>query len=189
MISSSLVASAMMAKLAKDGLFFHSIANKKIESLDTLNTQLSKKDLDLLYKESINPIIYVHAEGVKIWAVNAFTSRFKTINELRVMKYIKRTLKSLLQEDLFEINSNNLSNKLFSKVNLFLYNLWKIGALAGDNKNEAYVVETIANDTKSSDNALVFSIGVSLAKPLEFINIKIERIQKDGMVENISIEG
>jgi len=188
-ISSSLVASAMMSKLAKDGLFFHSLANKKILSLDTLDAQLSKQDIDLLYKESINPIIYVNGEGLKIWGVNAFNSNFRTINELRVMKYIKRTLKTLLQEDLFEINSNSLSNKLFSKVNVFLYDLWQMGALEGNDKNEAYIVETRLNDDESSDNTLVFSIGISLSKPLEFINIKIERIQKDGMVENISIEG
>ena len=188
-ISSSVVACALMSKLAKEGNFFHSLANKKILSVDSLETKLLKKDLDLLYKESINPIIHVNKEGLKIWGVSAFNSNFKTINELRVMNYIKRSLKSLLQEDLFEINSNSLSNKLFSKVNVFLYDLWQMGALEGDNKNEAYTVETRINETKSSDNTLIFSIGVSLSKPLEFINIKVERIQTDGMVENISIEG
>ncbi len=151
-IASSVIASAMMSKLAKDGLFFHSLANKKILSLDSLDTQLSKQSLDLLYKESINPIIYVNREGVKIWGVSAFNSNFRTINELRVMKYIKRTLKSLLQEDLFEINSSSLSNKLFSKVNVFLYDLWQMGALEGDDKNEADFVENNLNDSQSSAN-------------------------------------
>ncbi len=187
-IAPSVVASALMSKIAKDDKFFHSIANKKIVSLDNLELLLSKEEILNIQKDYINPIIYIHNEGLKIWGVNAFNSNFNSINELRVIKYIKRNLKILIRENLFEISSENLRDKIFSKVNNFLYKLWEIGALAGESKDEAFIIESQFDETKDSDNKLVFSISVSLSKPLEFINIKIERIQRDGMVDIISVE-
>ena len=187
-VAPSVVSSALMSKIAIDNKFFHSIANKKIVSLDNLEVLLSKEEILDLQKDYINPIISMHNDGLKIWGVNAFNSSFGSINELRVIKHIKRNLKILIRENLFEINSENLHDKIFSKVNNFLYQLWQIGALAGESKDEAFIIESRFDEMQDSDNKLVFSISVSLSKPLEFINIKLERIQRDGMIENISVE-
>lgn len=188
LIAPSIVASALMSKTAKDGLFFHSIANKKISNLDNQEFTLSKTQTNELYKNLINPIIKMHGEGLKIWGVNSFNSKYKTINELRIIRHIKRGLKLLMQDDLFEINSDKLNKKLFSKINLFLYELWQLGALAGTSKEEAYTIEFQTEETKESENRLIYAIAVSLSKPLEFINLKLECVQKDGILENVSIE-
>lgn len=188
LIAPSVVASALMAKNALDNKFFHSIANKKIKSLSKIDIDLNEKEITNLHKEYINPIIQMNSDGLKIWGVNAFNSNYGSANELRVIQYIKRSLKIIMREDLFEINSVQLNDKIFSKVNKFLYQLWEIGALAGEDKDEAFLIESKLDESQEFDNVLVFSIGVSISKPLEFINIKLQRIQRDGMIENISVE-
>ena len=188
LIAPSAVASALMSKIASDNKFFHSIANKKIISLDNLEILLSKEEILDLHKNYINPIVYMKNDGLKIWGVNAFNSSFGSINEVRVIKYIKRNLRILVREDLFEINSENLHDKIFSKVNNFLYQLWQIGALVGESKDEAFIIESRFDEMQGSDNKLLFSISVSISKPLQFINIKLERVQRDGIIENISVQ-
>ncbi|NQY93984.1 MAG: hypothetical protein HRT43_07450 [Campylobacteraceae bacterium] len=188
LVAPSVVASALMAKSAIENNFFHSIANKKISSLHKTEVDLTKEQTLTLQKEFINPIIQMHNDGLKIWGVNAFNSNYSSVNELRVIQYIKRSLKVIMREDLFEINSENLHDKIFSKVNKFLQQLWQIGALNGEAKDEAFIIESRYEEMKDSDNTLVFAIKVSISKPLQFINIKLERVQRDGMVENISVE-
>ncbi len=188
LIAPSIIASALMSKNAIENNFFHSIANKKITSVHKTEFDLSKDQTYELQKEFINPIIQMHNDGLKIWGVNAFNSTYGSVNELRVIQYIKRSLKIIMREDLFEINSENLHDKIFSKVNNFLNQLWQLGALNGENKDEAFIIESRHEEMKDSDNKLVFSLKVSLSKPLEFINIKLERVQRDGMIENISVE-
>ena len=188
LVAPSSVATGIMSKNADQDIFFHSIANKKIESLKYLDFELEKDEASKLLKEGINPILFMHNDGLKIWGVNAFNSKFKTINEVRVIKYIKKNLKELMRNDLFEINSAKLKDKIYSKTNHFLYGLWQMGALAGESKDEAYLIDANFETDKGEDNKLEFYISVALSKPLEFINIKLERIQKDGMMENISLE-
>lgn len=185
LVAPSSVATGLMSKLAKENSFFHSIANKGVMELDSLDFELTKEQTVSLQKDLINPILYMHNDGPKIWGVNAFNSKFKTINEVRIIKYIKRNLKLSMRDNLFEVNSPKLKDKVFSKVNNFLTALWELGALAGESKDEAFVIETKLNN---DENKLVFHIGVALSKPLEFINIKLERVQKDGMSQNISVE-
>jgi len=186
-VAPSTVASALMSKNALENKFSHSIANKKISSFHKTQVDLNDKQSLELQKEYINPIIQTN-NGLKIWGVNAFNSNYTTANELRVIQYIKRSLKAIMREDLFEINTENLHDKIFSKVNNYLYQLWQTGALNGENKDEAFIIESKFEEMKESDNMLVFGIKVSIAKPLEFINIKLERVQRDGMIENISVE-
>jgi len=188
LIAPSVVASALMSKSAIENNFFHSIANKKIKSLHQTEFDLTKEQTLELQQEFINPIIQMHNDGLKIWGVNAFNSSYGSANELRVIQYIKRSLKIIMREDLFEINSENLHDKIFSKVNNFLNQLWELGALNGESKDEAFIIESRHEEMKDSDNTLVFALKVSLSKPLEFINIKLERVQRDGMIENISVE-
>jgi len=187
-VPASVVASALMSKLAHEEKFFHSIANKEIVNLSKQDKTLTKSGIHDLEIDGINPIIYQRTLGHRIWGIKVFNSHFNSVNELRSMKYIKRQLKALSREFLFEPNSVSLHDRLFFKINFFLHSLWQLGALSGATQDEAYVLNAQFNENDNSENTLVFSLSVALAKPLEFITIKLHRLEHDGTGSIISME-
>jgi hypothetical protein len=190
-IAPSIVASALHSSLAHNFHFSHSIANKKIESLSVQTEELSKKRMEILEQEGINTIVLIPSKGLRIWGVKMFNSRFNSVNELRVMKHIKRGLKSLSRRYLFEPNSGSLHDRLFLKINNFLFELWENGALSGTTKDEAYLLESHYDKANvNSQNRLDFTLHIAISRPLEYITIKLNRISDsdDTLPAKISVE-
>lgn len=188
LIPPSVIAAALNSKLAHEGFFFHSIANKTIIDLQQLSEDFSSTENQKFYNECINPIIYVHNQGVKIWGIKAFNSHYESVNEMRIIKYIKRHLKRISKKYIFESNSSNLSGKIFIEVNQFLLSLWEIGTLSGNSKKEAFVLNENIKNIDSNRSLLSFDIAVAITKPLEFITIKLNRIDNNGAQESLSVE-
>lgn len=189
LIQPSVVASALASKLAFEGKFFHSTANKQINYLQKLSPDLSKNDIDKLCEEGINPIKHIHTKGLRIWGVKAFNSRYESVNEMRVLKYVKRNLKRIGSPYLFEANSENLHDRLYSKIHQFLYVLWESGALAGASAEEAFDINTTKKSLDGQRNSLLMEISIAISKPLEFIVIRLNRIENSGAQESLSVEG
>jgi len=188
LIPPSVIAAALSSKLAYDGVFFNSIANKSIPNLKKLSNDFSNQDNSELYSDGINPITYINKQGLKIWGVKAFNSHYESVNEMRILKYIKRQLKRLNREYIFETNTEELNSRLYIEVTQFLLGLWQIGALSGNSKQEAFEVVGDIKNLDSQRNQLTFTISVAISKPLEFIIIKLNRINYDGVQESLSVE-
>jgi len=188
LIPPSIIAAALSSKLAYDGVFFNSIANKPIPNLKRLSNDFSNQENSELYQDGINPIVSINKQGLKIWGVKAFNSNYESVNEMRVLKYIKRQLKRLSREYIFETNTQELNSRLFIEVTQFLLGLWQIGALSGNSKQEAFKVIGDIRNLDNSRSQLTFNISVAISKPLEFIIIKLSRIDYDGVQESLSVE-
>lgn len=184
----SIIASALASKLAFEGKFFHSIANKEIYRAQALTQTLSKLQIEELNKEDINPIIDVHTKGLRIWGVKAFNSKYESVNEMRVLKYVKRSLKRISRPYLFEANTEQLHDRLYTKIYHFLYLLWESGALSGANQEDAFRVGSSNQDLDAERNSLVFEILIAISRPLEFIVITLNRIENNGAQESLSLE-
>jgi len=188
LIPPSIIAAALNSKLAYDGVFFNSIANKSIPNLKRLSNDFSNQENNKLYQDGINPIVFINKQGLKIWGVKAFNSKYESVNEMRVLKYIKRQLKRLSREYIFETNTHELNSRLFIDITQFLLGLWQIGALFGNSKEEAFKVIGDIRNLDNSRNQITFDISVAISKPLEFIIIKLNRIAYNGVQESLSVE-
>jgi len=188
LIPPSSVVAGIASRLAFEGKFFHSSANKSVHNLQKLSYELSKTDLEELHQEQINPIIYRHIQGLRVWGVKVFNSHHESVNEMRVLKYIKRQLKRLSRPYLFEGNTEQLHDKLFTKVSHFLTLLWESGALAGHSAQEAFEVNTSILSLDNTRTSLVVEVSVAISKPLEFIVIRLNRVENNGAQESLSVE-
>ena len=188
LVAPSVVSAALMSKLAYQGAFFNSIANKSISNLHKLSDDLSTQENIKLYEDGINPITLINKQGLKIWGVKAFNSKYESVNEMRVLKYIKRQLKRLSREYVFETNTDELNGRLYIDVSQFLFSLWEIGALSGNSKQEAFSVSSDVSNLDNKRSQLTFRISVAISKPLEFIVITLNRIDYDGAQESLSVE-
>ena len=188
LVSPAVIAAALSSKLASEGSFFHSIANKPIVNLQKISQDLSKSENQKLYEDGINPIVYKHKDGLRIWGVKPFNSKYESVNEMRVLKYIKRQLKRISRDYIFESNSQELSGKIFIKVSHFLSKLWEAGALSGNSKQEAFSIFTHINNLDNNRSTLLFEVSVAISKPLEFIVIRLNRIDNNGAQESLSVK-
>ena len=121
----SIYASALFSKMAKNEKYFESIANKNLYEADDIEILFQKQELANLVKQRVNPVINMPHRGVMFWGVKTFGENQDTVNELRVMKFIKRRLIKISQMYVFEPNSFILEMQIITIVKSFLERLEK----------------------------------------------------------------
>jgi hypothetical protein len=178
----SIYASALLSKLSSENKLFNSIANIELENVIDTNILIDRDEATELYKNSINPIVYIQNDGYKIWGVRTLGDNIETINVLRVFFFIKRRLLSIGKEYIFEPNNRTLEEKIIRKVRKFLLNLWNIGVLKGNSKEEAFELRL-----EKLENQLIFKITVSIVKPLEYMVIYLNRTSNDNLETTLNI--
>ena len=171
----SIYVAALFSKIAKVDRYFESIANRPLFNCRDVDLRLDDRELMELTKEGINPLIFMPHRGIMIWGVKCFNESFDSVNELRVMKYIKRRVIKSSRVYIFEVNNPFLEAQIILMLKVFLDHLEKIGAL------ESY---NIGRDDSSMqrDNEIVINIEIALSSPIEFINIRYYKSDKDGVV-------
>jgi len=181
LVPPSIYASSLLSKLANEKKVFHSLANIKLKSVIDSNLIINRDYASKLYTHSINPIIYVQNDGYKIWGIKTLSDEIYDINTLRVFFLIKRALYLISKEYIFEPHSHILEEKIVRKVKNFLFELWKSGALKGESEEEAFIIKL------DDSPELSISIAVSIAKPLEFIVIHLNRTTSSDLQSTLNI--
>jgi hypothetical protein len=164
----SIYAAALFSKMAKENRYFESIANKKLVNVKDVEKILDDDELDQLVVDRINPVIFIPHRGVRIWGVKSFNESLDSVNELRVMKYIKRRLIKMSRVYLFEPNSIFLEAQLILLVKSFFENLETIGAVSYHNVERD-------DDSLLIGNEIIINIQVSFYTPVEYINIRLNK--------------
>ena len=192
-IPPSVVASALFNSVALSENISVSIANRVLNSIVEVEEDLSINKYEELYNKGITPILDFREEGFKIWGVrtlNFSQEHFTYLNTLRVFRYIKRTLHQITRQYVFEPNSYDLKNRLTRTIRYFLFDLWKKGVLLGSSEDEAFVLICDERNNSTDDHdagRLNIDIAVAISKPLEFITIRLNRVQEDMDQANINI--
>ncbi len=177
----SIYASALFSDKAKNEKYFESIANIALFEVNGLEFDFNRDKLKYLSKNRINPVIFMPHRGVMFWGVKTFGENQDTINELRVMKYIKREIIKISQIYVFEPNSFELEMQIVTMINSFLERLEKIGAV------ETFIVESLTKNEDRVNGKIVINIEVAFSIPIEFINIKLTKIDREGVESLISL--
>lgn len=174
----SVYASALFSKMAREDKYFESIANKALVNTVDVELRLDDTELKALVSDFINPVIFIPHRGVRIWGVKSFDEKIDIVNELRVLKFIKRRLIKMSKVYLFEPNTIFLEAQIILMVKVFLEQLENKGAL---------VYQNVERDSISlqQGNEIIINIDVAFATPIEFINIRLNKVDKDGMINLI----
>jgi len=170
-LPASIYASALLSKLSVKNQLSYSIANITLKHVIDTDRMVNRDYASELYKESINPIIYVQNDGYKLWGIRTLADNIETINVLRLFFFIKRNLYLLTKEYIFEANDAVLEEKIVRRVRKFLFDLWKKGGLQGASKEEAFLVSV----EQRLESELILKVSVSIIKPLEYIVIHLNR--------------
>lgn len=177
----SIYLSALFSKMAKENRYFESIANKSLYNAKDVQFRFNRDKLSSLTKKRINPVIFMPHRGVMFWGVKTFGEKQDTINELRVMKFIKRRLVKISQIYIFEPNSFTLELQIITVIKSFLEELEKIGAI------ETFIVESATDKLDREYGQITINIKIAFFTPIEFINIRLTKLDREGMEPIITI--
>ena len=160
-------------------------------------TSVMQEDLNLpVNGKAINAIRTFIGKGVLVWGARTLDGNsqdWKYINVRRTILMIEQSVKSAVENYIFEPNTPQTWMRVRIAIENFLSSMWKRGALLGISPAEAYEVAIGLGDTMTAedvlDGVMRISVFLSVARPAEFIEITFEQRMQDPVEEGGDEEG
>jgi len=154
-----------------------------------------QEDLNLpVNGKAVNAIRSFIGKGVLVWGARTLDGNsqdWKYINVRRTLLMIEQSVKSAVENYIFEPNTPQTWMRVRIAIENFLTSMWKRGALLGISPAEAYEVAIGIGDTMTPedvlDGVMRISVFLSVARPAEFIEITFEQRMQEPVDE--SVEG
>lgn len=155
-------------------------ANEVLRGVISLETQITRKEHDLLNPVGINCVRSFPARGIRVWGARTLSSdpAWRYLNVRRLFNYLEESILEGTDWVVFEPNDHALWAKLRRTVSAFLVNEWRKGALFGLTPDEAFYVKC-DDETNPSEGIdageVVCQIGVAPVKPAEFVIFRLSQ--------------
>jgi phage tail sheath protein FI len=160
---------------------FKSPANEVIRGALDVTHALSKADQDGLNPKGVNCIRVLNG-NITVWGARTVggdaNADLKYISVRRTLLFLRESIDEGTQWAVFEPNTPALWAKLTRNVTAFLTTLWRSGALFGATAPEAFFVKCDAETNPPELRELgqvVTEIGVSIARPAEFVIFRVSQ--------------
>jgi len=153
-------------------------ANEVVRSAIDFEIRINKAQQELLNPEGVNCLRYFAGRGFLVWGARTISDdpEWMYLSMRRYFNYLEKSIDLGTQWVVFEINGPALWDSVRHTVEGFLLDEWKSGALLGASPKEAYYVKCDASTMTQDDldnGRLICLIGVSAAKPAEFVIFRI----------------
>ena len=160
-----------------EGLVWHD-ENKKI-----IPKIVDDARQDTLNPVGINAIRYFSGRGFTVWGARtlagkdaAADKRWHYVPVRRLFNAAERDIKQAMRAVMFEPNNAPTWEKVRAAIDIYLHNLWHIGALQGAKPEEAYFVQVGKGVTMTDDEIqrghLIVKVGMAAVRPAEFIILR-----------------
>lgn len=167
-------------------------ANIFIKGAVGLEKIVDKKEYEIIYPKGINGFKNIPGRGIKIWGARTLSSdiSWRYINVRRTFSMIQEALKEGTSWAVFEQNQPGLRKSIVRHVTAFMRDIWRDGYLQGNVPEEAFFVKC-DNELNPPENIekgiITVEIGIAIAKPAEFLIIKLKGNLENSMVllENV----
>lgn len=155
-------------------------ANEIVRGAVSLETQITRKEHDLLNPQGINCIRAFPGRGIRVWGARTLSSdpAWRYLNIRRLFNYLEESILENTDWVVFEPNDQALWAKLRRTISAFLVNEWRKGALFGLTPDEAFFVkcDEETNPAEGIDaGEVVCKIGVAPVKPAEFVIFRLSQ--------------
>ncbi len=157
---------------------FKAPANENLRNVVKLDCNYNEGEQDILNPIGVNLIRSFQGQGIKVWGARTLSSNslWKYVNVRRLFIFLEESIKNNTGWVVFEPNDEMLWVRVKRTIEVFLDNVWRSGALAGNTASEAFYVN-IGRTTMSEDDIqngrLICEIGVAPVKPAEFVIFRI----------------
>jgi phage tail sheath protein FI len=155
-------------------------ANEVARGVINIETQITRKEHDLLNPVGINCIRTFPGRGIRVWGARTLSSdpAWRYVNIRRLFNYLEESILQSTDWVVFEPNDPALWAKLRRTISAFLVNEWRKGALFGLTPDEAFYVKC-DDETNPSEGIdageVVCEIGLAPVKPAEFVIFRLSQ--------------
>ncbi|MCB5191718.1 phage tail sheath family protein [Methylobacillus arboreus] len=132
--------------------------------------------------KSINAIRKFNGRGILMWGARTLAGNdheWRYISQVRTRSFVLASLRRHLVQQNFETNDERTWARIRQSYHAFLHKLWQDGGLSGDKPEHAFYVRAGLNQTMTSQDIsagrLIIEVGIALAKPAEFIILRIQQ--------------
>lgn len=154
-------------------------------TINVSHDQQQKLNVDIMAGKSVNVIRPFPGIGTLVWGARTLDGNsqdWRYINVRRTLIMIEQSIKLATRAYVFEANDANTWVTVSSMINNFLYNLWRLGALAGAVPEQAYNVQiglgTTMTPSDILDGIMRITVKVAIVRPAEFIVITFQQQQQ-----------
>jgi phage tail sheath protein FI len=153
-------------------------AGVRLVGVTGLSQQLNSAETDVLSARGINLLRFFPGRGCEVWGARTTSQdpEWKYVNIRRLAIFIERSLGRGLEWAVFEPNGPTLWAAVRLRIEDFLLNSWRSGALAGRTPEEAFFVrcdETTMTQDDIDMGRFVVIVGVAAVRPAEFVRVRI----------------
>jgi phage tail sheath protein FI len=157
-------------------------ANATLLGVVAPTIEVGDAEQGLLNPRGVNAIRTFPGRGVRLYGARTVSSDpdWKFVNVRRLLLMIEKAADLASRWAVFEPNSFETRNRLRLVLETFLESLWRGGALAGTQPEEAFFVrcDDTTTPAQTRDNGQLLAIvGVAPAIPGEFVIVRIGRTQ------------
>lgn len=165
-------------------------ANEIVQGVTSLAVQVTYADQQVLNPRNIDVIRTFPNRGIVLYGGRATCtdSQWKYISTRRLFNFIEKSLDFGLQWVVFEINNESLWSRVTATITQFLTDVWRSGALMGTSPEQAFWVkcdQTTMTQNDLDNGRLIVWIGIAVAKPAEFVIIKIAQTPEGSQVTEL----
>jgi hypothetical protein len=159
-------------------------ANFQAKGVVGLAPNISYAQMGELYEpdhgRAVNPMRIMPGKGVFVWGGRTLSSKdpeWRYVSVRRLVSFVENTLRSRTHFAVFEPNHLRTWVVLRGLCDMFLRDLWELGALAGTEKDDAYQVSIGLGESMTEEDVkagrMVILIQLAPKRPAEFITLKI----------------
>ncbi|MDY6968005.1 MAG: phage tail sheath subtilisin-like domain-containing protein [Spirochaetota bacterium] len=170
----------------KEGIF-RAPANKFIKGAVGLTERIDDEVYEIIYPKGINCLRYIPGRGIKVWGARTLSSdiSWRYINVRRTFSAISESIKQGTRWAVFETNDMALRKRIVRHIYAFLLDLWRKGFMSGVVPEDGFYIrcDDELNPPEEIDAGRInIEIGIAIARPAEFLVIKIRSKQEESMI-------
>jgi phage tail sheath protein FI len=159
-------------------------ANAELRWLEDITVSVDDAAQAGLNPRGINTIRSFAGRGIRLYGARTVSSDpdWRYVNVRRLVMMIEEALDVMTQWAVFEPNNLYTRNKVRLAVTTFLETLWRRGALAGAQPEQAFFVRCDEDNNPSEERELGrlrVDVGVAPSLPYEFIVLRVGRTAEE----------
>ena len=155
-------------------------ANEEIRGAVGLEFRVTDSTQDVLNPRGVNAIRDFRAagRGIRVWGARTMSSdpEWKYVNVRRLFIFLETSIDKGTQWAVFEPNGEQLWGNVQASISDFLLQLWRGGALLGNNRrrrSSSRCDRTTMTQDDIDNGRLICIVGVAPVRPAEFVIFRI----------------
>ncbi|MDQ3806308.1 MAG: phage tail sheath subtilisin-like domain-containing protein, partial [Acidobacteriota bacterium] len=178
------------ARAEREGGVGRAPANELLHGVVEFESCVTDDEQGALNPRGVNCLRSLPGRGQRVWGARTLSRdpAWRYVNVRRLCLFIIRQILASLQWSAFQPNDRRLWNTITATLTLFLNDMYRAGALAGDTAEQAFFVK--CNEETNPPEVLdlgevVTLVGFAPARPAEFVLVTVRRTAESVSVKEL----